>query len=57
MTLTVIRRQDAGKYGCTADNGIGSSANRDVWIVVQCECCVKLQLQFINAYIILDKAK
>ncbi|XP_015755460.1 PREDICTED: fibroblast growth factor receptor 3-like [Acropora digitifera] len=35
MPLTDIRRQDAGKYICTANNGIGSSANRDVWIVVQ----------------------
>ncbi|XP_067052294.1 fibroblast growth factor receptor 2-like isoform X2 [Acropora muricata] len=35
MTLTDIRRQDAGKYRCTAANGIGSSANRDFWIVVQ----------------------
>ncbi|XP_044171380.1 limbic system-associated membrane protein-like [Acropora millepora] len=35
MTLTDIRRQDAGKYNCTADNGIGSAAFGDVWIVVQ----------------------
>lgn len=42
MTLTDIRRQDAGNYRCTAHNGIGSSDNRDVWIVVQCECRVKL---------------
>ena len=39
MTLTDIRRQDAGKYKCTADNGIGSAATGDVWIVVQCELC------------------
>ncbi|XP_015749570.1 PREDICTED: protein CEPU-1-like [Acropora digitifera] len=35
MPLTDIRRQDAGKYRCTADNGIVSPANKDVWIVVQ----------------------
>ena len=39
MTLSDIRRQDAGKYRCTADNGIGSPRIRDVWIVVQCEYC------------------
>ncbi|XP_044167458.1 uncharacterized protein LOC114951266 isoform X2 [Acropora millepora] len=35
MTLSDIRRQDAGKYRCTADNGIGSPRFGDVWIVVQ----------------------
>ncbi|XP_067054192.1 protein CEPU-1-like isoform X2 [Acropora muricata] len=35
MTLTGIRRQDAQQYKCTADNGIGSPAIGDVWIVVQ----------------------
>ena len=42
MPLTDIRRQDAGKYRCTADNGIASPATKDVWIAVQCESCVKL---------------
>ena len=37
MTLTGIRRQNAQQYKCTADNGIGSPAIGDVWIVVQCE--------------------
>ncbi|XP_067030240.1 fibroblast growth factor receptor 2-like isoform X4 [Acropora muricata] len=35
MPLTDIRRQDAGKYRCTADNGIESPATKDVWIAVQ----------------------
>ena len=39
MTLTDIRRQDAGNYRCTANNGIGSPATGDVLIVVQCEFC------------------
>ena len=39
MTLTDIRRQDAGRYRCIVDNGIGSPAAGDVLIVVQCECC------------------
>ena len=42
MPLTDIRRQGAGKYRCTADNGIASPATKDVWIAVQCESCVKL---------------
>ena len=36
-TLTDIRKQDAGRYKCTADNGIGNPAIGDVRIVVQCE--------------------
>ena len=39
MTLTDIRRQDAGVYRCIVHNGIGWPAERDVFIVVQCECC------------------
>ena len=39
MTLTDIRRQDAGKHRCTAVNGIESPATSDVSIVVHCECC------------------
>ena len=39
MTLTDIRREDAGMYRCIVDNGIGSPAAGDVLIVVQCECC------------------
>lgn len=35
MPLTGIRRKDAGKYRCTADNGIESPATGDLWIVVQ----------------------
>ncbi|XP_067030294.1 opioid-binding protein/cell adhesion molecule-like isoform X2 [Acropora muricata] len=35
MTLTDIRRQDAGVYRCIVYNGIGSPAARDVFIVVQ----------------------
>jgi len=42
MPLTDFRRKDAGKYRCTADNGIESPATRDLWIVVQCEFSVKL---------------
>lgn len=37
MPLTDIRRQDAGKYRCTAYNGIGSPTEEDVFIDVQCE--------------------
>ena len=42
MPLTDIKRQDAGKFRCTADNGIESPAVGDLWIVGQCESCVKL---------------
>ncbi|XP_067029817.1 fibroblast growth factor receptor 3-like isoform X4 [Acropora muricata] len=35
MPMTNIKRQDAGRYRCTADNGIGKPVTGDVWIVVQ----------------------
>ncbi|XP_068733268.1 hemicentin-2-like [Montipora capricornis] len=34
MPMTIIRRQDAGGYRCTADNGVGSPATGDVFIIV-----------------------
>ena len=42
LNFDMIRRQDAGKYRCTADNGIGNPATGDVWIVVQCKFCSKV---------------
>ena len=42
MSFTDISRKDAGKYRCTADNGIESPDTGDLWIVVQCEFGVKL---------------
>lgn len=35
MPLTDITRQEAEKYKCIANNGIGSPAIGDLWIVVQ----------------------
>ena len=37
MPLMNIRRQDGGGYRCTANNGIGRPAFKDVFINVQCE--------------------
>ena len=48
MPMTDIKRQDAGRYRCTADNGIGKPVTGAVWIVVQCEFCVRLYLQYIS---------
>ena len=42
LNFDKIRRQDAGKYRCTADNGVGNPATGDVWIVVQCKFCKKV---------------
>ena len=50
MPMTDIRRQDAGTYRCTADNGIGKPVAEDVWIVVQCEFCVRLYLQHLKVH-------
>ena len=37
-TLANISRQDKEGYRCTANNGVGSPAIKDVFITVQCEC-------------------
>ena len=37
MPLTNVRRKDAGKYRCIAVNGVGKPANKDVWLIVECE--------------------
>ena len=39
MPLIHISRFDARDYRCTADNGVGTPATRDVTIDVQCKCC------------------
>ena len=38
MPLTNIIRQEKGCYRCTAENGVGSSATKDVCIIVHCKC-------------------
>ena len=53
MPLTDITRQEAGKYKCIANNGIGSPAIGDLWIVVQCELnaiSVRVQLEFRHVF-------
>lgn len=35
--FTISGKQDEGQYRCTADNGIGNPARRDVFVTVQCE--------------------
>lgn len=47
MPLTNIRKQDAGEYRCTADNGVGTPATRNVFIDVQCESYLELFLKLI----------
>lgn len=47
MPLINIRREDAPAYRCTAHNGVGTSAFKDVSIDVLCECCQKVILELI----------
>ena len=37
-TLANISRQDKEGYRCTAFNGVGSPATKDIFITVKCEC-------------------
>ena len=39
MPLINISRGDVMDYRCTADNGVGTPATRNVTIDVQCKCC------------------
>lgn len=57
MPLTNIRRQDAGQYRCTAVNGVGTPATRDVFIDVQCESYLELFLKLINSDLYLIPCK
>ena len=40
MPLTNIRRTDEGGYRCSAYNGVGNLATKDVFITVYCKCLV-----------------
>ena len=42
MPMTNIRKQDAGKYRCTANNGVGIPASKEVFVDVQCKCYMGL---------------
>ena len=42
MPLININRHDVRDYRCTAYNGVGSPATKDVFIDVQCKCCCLL---------------
>lgn len=42
MPLINISRHDVRDYRCTADNGVGTPASREVSIDVQCKCYVEL---------------
>ena len=41
LTITNIKRTDAGSYTCTADNGFGKPENRTIYVNVTCEYALK----------------
>lgn len=53
MPLINIRRHDSKAYRCTAYNGIGIPATRDVFMDVQCKCYVELTADSPNDILIL----
>ena len=53
MPLIKINRRDVRDYRCTADNGVGTPASRDVSIDVQCECYMEFSLKLIRSNSIL----
>ena len=44
LTITNIKRTDAGNYTCTADNGFGKPENRTVYVNVTSEYALKKTL-------------
>ena len=47
--LMITGKQNEGLYKCTADNGIGSTAAKEVFITVHCEC---LNVHIIDLYLL-----
>ena len=41
LTITDIKRTDAGIYTCTANNGFGKPESRTVYVNVTCEYAMK----------------
>ena len=48
MPLINISRYDVKNYRCTADNGFGTPATRDVSIDVKCKCYIELTFDSLN---------
>ena len=38
LELESVRRQDAGTYLCTADNGVGQEASAEIQVEIKCKC-------------------
>ena len=37
MELESVRRQDAGTYVCTANNGVGQEASAEIQVKIKCK--------------------
>ena len=38
MNIAQSRKSDAGRYVCTADNGVGQPKTAEAYVIVQCKC-------------------
>ena len=55
MPLARTRTQDAGDYRCTADNGVGSPATGDVFIIVHEKCEYCRQVEYVTEFSFMPK--
>ena len=43
LELQNVRRQDAGTYTCTANNGVGQEASAEIQVEIKCKCYIKTE--------------
>ena len=51
VNIAQSRKSDAGRYVCTADNGVGQPRTAEAYITVQCKCRRVIDWQCNHGYV------